>query len=197
MEGEFVVVRDVLSASPARTALDVARHYGFGAGLVIADAGLHGRVIEPGELAKVSDRMAGWGKSHDARSVAHHASVTRESPGESCSYATFVTAAFPLPECNAWVVGEGRGGIRADFLWRRYRLVGEVDGFQKYTNPTWATSGQVLLDEKKRQMRIEEAGFVVVRWTPAEAMYEPRSILDRIVRQSRIAARMYGVPPMG
>jgi hypothetical protein len=39
-----------------------------------------------------------------------------------------------------------------------------------------------------------QRGLVVVRWTGAEILYHPDRVIDRIVRQSRIASAMYGVP---
>lgn len=163
---------------------------------MIADAGLRRRLIHPNELVRVGERMTAWSHGRQIALVTTHASGLRESPGESVPYAMFVNAGIPLPECNAWVVGYGRGGVRADFLWRLFRLVGEVDGFLKYEDPRWPPPEGVLLEEKKRQMRIEEAGFVVVRWTPAEAMYEPHTVLDRIVRHSKIASKMFDVPAL-
>ena len=74
--------------------------------------------------------------------------------------------------------------------------MGEVDGRVKYVDPLHAHRDAVLVEEKRRQSRIEDAGFVVVRWTAAEAMHRPEAVLERIVRQSRLAAEMYGVPPV-
>ncbi len=129
--------------------------------------------------------------------VAAFAGDSRESPAESLSYAIFVDADMVLPECNVWVVGRGRGGVRADFVWREYRLVGEVDGRVKYTDPAWRPADDVLVDEKNRQLRIEEAGYVVVRWTGAEAVYRPGVVLDRIARQAAVAAEMFGGAALG
>jgi hypothetical protein len=72
-------------------------------------------------------------------------------------------------------------------------LAGEADGQVKYAEP-FSEPVSVLVDEKFRQLRIEESGFVVVRWTGAEILYHPDRVIDRIVRQSRIASAMYGVP---
>ena len=179
----------------ARTALDLARSYGFAAGLVVADAGLRERLVLPGEFDEIAARMARWRGATDVRRVAGHADGRREAPSESVSYAVFVNAGLPLPECNPWVVGYGRGGIRADFRWSAHRLVGEVDGRVKYAEPT-AGAESVLVEEKERQLRIEETGLVVVRWTAAEAMYRPAVLVDRVLRQSRIAAEMFGVPAL-
>ena len=78
-------------------------------------------------------------------------------------------------------------------MWKPYRMVGEADGRVKYTDPH-GDPEIVLADEKARQLRIEEHGFVVVRWTGAEIQRHPDRVIDRIVRQSAIAHAMFGVP---
>ena len=87
-----------------------------------------------------------------------------------------------LPECNRWVVGEGRNGVRSDFVWLAYRVVGEADGRVKYTDPR--DPAEALVKEKARQLRIEELGFVVVRWTGAEVLHRPDVVIARIARQT-------------
>ena len=99
-----------------------------------------------------------------------------------------------LPECNRWVVGEGRNSVRSDFVWLAYRVVGEADGRVKYTDPR--DPAEALVKEKARQLRIEELGFVVVRWTGAEVLYRPDVVIARIVRASKVAASLYGVPSL-
>lgn len=193
---DVTVLRAVPAARPARAALDVAREFGFAAGLAVADAGLRRGAVGPGELSGIAARMARWSGGRQACLVGAWANGARESPAESLSYAAFVQAGIALPECNAWVLGSGAGGVRADFLWRRFRLVGEVDGRIKYTEQAWRPAERVLVEEKQRQLRLEEAGFVVVRWTGAEAMYHPDVVLDRIIRHAALAADRLGVPAL-
>jgi hypothetical protein len=90
------------------------------------------------------------------------------------------------------VVGHGRGGIRPDFFQLRHRLAGEADGLVKYTNP-YGPPERALVEDKARQLRLEETGLVVVRWSGAEIQRNPARVIDRIVRQSRIASDLYGV----
>ena len=178
--------------TPARTAPDVARLQGFQAGLVLADSALARGLATAADLDRIATSMVGWNSTR-ARLVADPASGRRESPAESWSFAVFVLRGLPLPECNEWVVGHGRGGIRPDFFWRRHRLAGEADGQVKYTNP-YGPPERALVEEKARQLRLEEAGLVVVRWSGAEIQRNPARVIDRIVRQSRIASELYGVP---
>jgi hypothetical protein len=58
----------------------------------------------------------------------------------------------------------------------------------------WQPQETVLWSEKLRQERIEDLGFVVVRWTAAELRRSPEVVLDRIRRRSRYANALYGVP---
>ena len=179
--------------SPARTSLDVARVHGLAPALVLADAALARGTATVAELDRIAASMTGWKGAVEARRVARHASGRRESPNESCSFAVFIDWELPLPDCNEWVIGKGRGGVRSDFVWRPYRMVGEADGRVKYTDPR-GDPEVVLAEEKARQLRIEECRFVVVRWTGAEIQRDPDRVIDRIVRQSAVAHAMFGVP---
>jgi hypothetical protein len=180
---------------PGRTAIDVARTRGFAAGLVLADAALAQGLTTASDLDRIAAFMRGWSGAAAARRVAEHASGLRESPIESTSFALFVDRCLPLPECNRWVVGEGRDGVRSDFVWLTYRVVGEADGRVKYIDPR-DEPAETLVKEKARQLRIEELGFVVVRWTGAEVLYRPDVVIARIVRASKVATSLYGVPSL-
>jgi hypothetical protein len=136
----------------ARTSLDVARAFGFPAGLVLADAALATSKADPAEFQRIAATMRRWSRAGDVDLVASHASGRRESPIESRSFAAFVTFGLPLPRCNPWVLGDqySRGGVRADFVWDTYRLVGEADGRVKYVDPR-RPRDTVLVEEKERQ----------------------------------------------
>ena len=105
----------VPATSPARTSIDIARQYGFAAGLVVADAVLRRGLATRRDLHRCAAGMAGWPGSVAAAAMVEYADGARESPAESRSFALFVTRGLVLPACNVWVVGEGRGGVRADF----------------------------------------------------------------------------------
>lgn len=175
--------------TPARAALDIAREHGFHAGLAAADSALHLGCGTPAELREVAEFMTGWPGGVAVAKVAAHASGLRESALESDSFATFVDHDVELPECNVWLDER----TRTDVLWRRHRLAGEADGKIKYVQP-WQPPETVLWAEKLRQERIEDLGFVVVRWTAAELRRSPEVVLDRIGRRSHYAHALYGVP---
>jgi len=182
---------------PGRTCLDIAREFGFAAGLVLADAALAQGAANRADFERIAAGMRRWSGVGDVDLVAHHASGRRESPIESRSFAVFVDFGLPLPQCNQWIIGgeHSRGGVRSDFAWKPHRVVGEADGRVKYVDPRRSPE-VILIEEKTRQARIEEQGFVVVRWSGAEIEHRPDAVIDRIVRGSRIANAMYGVPPL-
>ncbi|WP_053202834.1 type IV toxin-antitoxin system AbiEi family antitoxin domain-containing protein [Jiangella muralis] len=179
----------------ARNVLDIARTDGLAAGLVVADAALRRDLTTAADLAATVADLAGWPGVAAARLVALHASGLRESPLESSSYALFLRRGLVLPESNVWLTAQRRGGVRADFVWRRHRLIGEADGRVKYDDP-WSTAEPVLWQEKLRQERLEDLGFVVTRWTGAELHHDPDAIVARLVARSRRAHDLYGVPPL-
>ena len=50
------------------------------------------------------------------------------------------------------------------------------------------------LEGKLRQERLEDVGFVVIRWTGAEIHRDPDAVLARLAERSRRAHDMYGAP---
>ncbi len=66
-----------------------------------------------------------------------------------------------------------------DFLWPEHGVIGECDGARKYVDP------EILLQEKRRQIALERAGYTVIRWMPADVLTgDPdlrRHLLDALV----------------
>lgn len=187
------VRRGIAVTTVARTVVDVARAHGIGHGLVVADAALRLARTCRDELDRVVADCAGWPVVARARTVARHASGRRESPAESRSFALAVDRRLPLPECNPWLDLPDGTRVRPDFLWRAQRLVGEVDGRVKYTQP-WPAVEPSLLAEKLRQDAVEDADHVVVRWSGAEVEHDPDAVVARLRRGADRAGRVYGTP---
>ena len=110
---------------------------------------------------------------HRVAAAAPLADPRLETVLESISWARFIEARIELPTPQVWVSGASGRSWRVDFLFAD-RVVGECDGAVKYAE------GDSLWKEKKRQADLEEAGFVVVRWTWAEIVYHPHLVLARI-----------------
>lgn len=95
-----------------------------------------------------------------------------ESALEAESWVEFHRRRLPLPQPQALVYAASGRPFRIDFKWGR--VLGEADGAMKYRDPSdvWR--------EKRRQDDLEQAGFIVVRWTWAEITYEPHRVISRI-----------------
>lgn len=106
-----------------------------------------------------------------------------ETALESLSWGAFHKAGMTMPTPQALVRGASGKLWRVDFVFGG-RVIGECDGAVKYQ------SADALWQEKKRQMDLENAGYIVVRWTWEEIVYRPEVVLERIARALERAARL-------
>lgn len=97
-----------------------------------------------------------------------------ESALEAESWVAFHRDRLPVPHPQVLVRGASGRWYRADFGWGR--VIGEADGAVKYRDPA------DLWKEKRRQEDLEQAGFIIVRWTWAEITHEPHRVIERILR---------------
>lgn len=181
--GDVVDLLGVPVTSVPRTAVDVARRHGFAAGLVTVDAVLQ-REVARDELLAVVEACRGWRGSRTARRVVELGDPLAETPLESLARARFIE--HGLPPCELQVVlGDTWDPIgRVDHYWREHRTIAEGDGALKYTDP------EALFAEKRREDRLREAGFEVVRYTWDEVLHTPEVVVNRILRAfARAAAR--------
>lgn len=160
--------------SPARTTADLARTLAFGESVVTADSVLRNARTSLAELEEILMVCAGWPGAGKAARVVAFADPQAESALESLSRVMFAEQRLPAPQTQV-VLGDDRGPIgRADFYWAEHRTVGEADGLSKYSDP------HVLAAEKLRQERLEEAGYVVVRFTWYQVLRMPRQTAARV-----------------
>lgn len=75
-----------------------------------------------------------------------------------------------------------------DLYWREWRLIGEADGFAKYGTGQEQIRGSWNA-ERRRQRQLEDAGYVVIRWT-WEDLRHPRRIIDQVERAMRRQERL-------
>lgn len=182
-EDEVVRVGDLLVTSPGRTAVDMARQFGFIAGTVTADAALAGG-LSPPALQNLVDRGSRRHGNAMARAVCDFADGRSESPGES-----FMRAMLELQGCAPTDLQvtvydrHGRFVARCDFGWLEYGVVGEYDGAQKYLRdlrPGESTS-DVVVREKQREAAIRDQGLEVIRFCLAD-LRDPAAAAARLGR---------------
>lgn len=169
-----------------RTAVDVARTRRYAAGVIAMDAVL-ARGVEREVLVEAALSCTRWPGARHARRAAAFADGRAESALESLGRVRFDE--HDLPECDLQVwLGDEAGPIaRVDHCWLAHRTVAEADGALKY-----ATAGD-LFAEKRREDRLRDAGFEVVRYTWDEALLRPELVAARIRRAfTRTAQRSAG-----
>lgn len=158
-EQDVVTIDGALVTSPSRTLIDLARHRARTTAIVAIDAALNRGVTSFEELADVLDFCRNWPGAPRARRAVGLANGLAESPLESMSRLVMPTLGVPTPQLQTELFDLRRRLLgRVDFYWDEFGVAGEADGRGKYLDHA------VLLREKQRQERLEDAGLVVVRW---------------------------------
>lgn len=167
---------EVPVTTPARTAVDIALASGAGSAdaLAVVDAVLNRGLAGRAELSRVAAGLQMRPGCARARRLIDRADANAESPLESHSRLFFLDAGIPMPESQVRV-HDDRGLIgRVDFLWRDRHTIGEADGRLKYLDP------DVLYREKRREDRLRDLGFEVVRWDFSDLRRSPGATAARI-----------------
>ncbi len=84
-------------------------------------------------------------------------------------------AGLPEPEVNAWIPLPEGSGYRPDFLWRKRRLIVEVDSRSHHA------LRRAFEHDRRRDRRLLGAGFVTVRF-PAREVLRNRADVIRELR---------------
>jgi hypothetical protein len=167
--------------APARTALDIARDRGFLHGVVACDGALFQQLCTPADLAAVLVDCFDWPGNRTAQEVAAFADGRAETPIESLSRIACHEHGIEPPDLQVWVEDEwGRGFARSDLGWRNRRTLLEADGMVKYRGEERGATDP-LEREKRRQARLEDLGWVVVRVLWHEARFDRARLARRIL----------------
>lgn len=175
--------------SLARTAFDVARARGHLAGVLMADAVLAASVRRQA-LERVLDGRSGWPGAEAARTALSFAEPRSESPLESLGRVRFAEQGLAPPALQVLIADDDGPFARVDQCWEEHRTIAEADGALKY-----ATAAD-LFAEKRREDRLRDAGFEVVRYTWDEALHRPDVLVARVRRPfARSADRRASASP--
>ena len=157
---EHVTVhRDVRITSAARTVIDLARTSSFTEGVVVTDSALHAGKTTKAELEGVIAYCRRWPGVTGARQAVAFSDARSESVLESIARVVFHEHGLPAPDLQVWVGDDDVVIGRADFLWRRYRTIGEADGAIKYADPSRAAA------QLERDASLRDAGYEVVHFS--------------------------------
>lgn len=153
--------RGVRTTTPARTVADCLRRLPPADAVALADAAVRRRGCSLEEVREVLQWQAEWPFAAVGALTLRLVDPARETPIESKSAVVMHQHQVPPPEPQVCIQdASGRFVARVDFLWRRYGVVGEVDGRVKYGDD----AARTIEAEKDRQARLEALGLVVVRW---------------------------------
>jgi hypothetical protein len=155
---DIVVASGLPCTTAARTVADCLRHLPPQDAVVLGDAALRSRTVEPAAVAATLGRR--WPRAVAAQHLLPLLDGKRESGLESRSAVVMHQYDLPRPQIQVRIVGpDGRVVARVDFAWLEYGVVGEADGLIKYGD------ARSVAEEKQREARLQALGLVVVRWT--------------------------------
>ncbi len=139
--------------------------------------------VDRAEIIRVVAGQAGRTGIGTARRAVALLDSRSESPGESFSRVIFHLARLPAPEPQFFVfTPDGRFVARSDFGWPDFGVLGEFDGKAKYgelLRRPGQSAEEVLIAEKRREDRLRELGWVVIRWMWHD-LIRPEELIGRL-----------------
>jgi predicted transcriptional regulator of viral defense system len=152
----------------ARTVVDLARTLPYAQGVVAADSALHQGLTTAVELWQLAGEIRLRRGGDRASRLVHFADSLAESPLESLARVIFDDAGLPTPELQVPITGADDQFIgRVDFLWRKHKLIVEVDGAAKYEADPGRARQQLWRDKALRR-----AGYEVLHFVWREVWHE-------------------------
>jgi very-short-patch-repair endonuclease len=171
---ETVVRRGHRATSAVRTLADLGRHLPLVEGVAALDMALHRRLIELADLRSWAGAHRGYPGITRLRRAIELAEPVTESVMETRLRLLLVLARLPRPHAQITLRDEfGQFLARPDFYYPRHRLVVEYDG---------AGHRERLTDDNRRQNRLVDAGYRLLRFTAADVLSDPESVVDLVRR---------------
>src|SRR5437660_2400669 len=174
-DGEVVTRREMRATSILRTVADVGSRPPLVDAVVAVDMALHRRLVALTDLrAYVAEhpRLRGITRLRRVLDLAEPAS---ESAMETRLRLLLVLAGLPRPLAQV-ALNDERGHFlgRTDLYYPAQRLGLEYDG---------ATHRDNLVQDNRRQNRLQDAGFRLLRFTAADINHRPDAVVALVARQ--------------
>ena len=176
-DGETAEVHGLRATAPVRTIADLARRLPFVEAVVVVDMALHRRTVRITELMDWARTHPGYHGLRQLRRVLQLAEAATESPMETRLRLLLIADGLPRP--NAQVSHCDAAGMfigRVDLYYPDQRLAIEYDG---------ATHRSSLAADNRRQNRLFEAGYGLLRFTAADVIRTPASVAGQVRRAFR------------
>ena len=130
---EITRVRDLTVSTPARTALDMARHLPRGEAIARLDALAAATGVDVQDVLALADRYPGARGIRKARAVVPMLDAGAQSPRESWLRMLVVDGGFPRPVTQI-MVSDGLRTAFVDMGWEELRIGLEYDGEQHHSD---------------------------------------------------------------
>jgi very-short-patch-repair endonuclease len=170
---------DLPLTSPARTLLDIAASLPARDVEYILEEGLGPKRLltetEVSEVAARAGRHPGAGTLR--RVLATRTGTLTESKAQRRLLELIREAGLPFPKTEQPLLG-----YRVDLLWPELKLIVEVDGYGSH-----GTRGAFEHD-RRRDARLQAAGFTVIRVTAREIEYRPWAVIAQLAQAIHLRA---------
>lgn len=167
--GEVVMRKGLPATSAARTLADLGRRPPLVEAVASLDSALNKSMLDLGELRAWADNHAAYRGINLLRRAIELAEPLTESVMETRLRLVLVLAGLPRPEAQVSLFDvAGRFLGRPDLYYRTHRLGLEYDG---------AIHRDSLVADNRRQNRLLHAGYGLLRFTAADVLSSPESVV--------------------
>lgn len=192
LENETVTIGGLRVTTLARTLADVARQHPFPVSVPLLDAAGRSGAVDLRDVEGVLAGQVRWTGRRRGFGALSLADIRRESWLESHSFVVLHVMGLPMPVPQVEVYDEERRFVgRLDGLLREDGVALECDGAAKYTangdlsDDVRSLVTRELMEQNRRQLRLESLGLAVVRWTTPDITLAPDRVLAEIQRARR------------
>ena len=173
-EGEVTTRRGLSTTSVLRTVADVGRRLPLVDAVAVLDAALHKRLLKPGALMAWLEGHKRFPGTARLRRAIELAEPATESVMETRLRLLLVFAGLPRPQAQVSLHDGGEGFLgRPDLYYPMHRLALEYDG---------STHRASLTADNRRQNRLINAGYRLLRFSAADVLSAPDSVVWTVRR---------------
>jgi very-short-patch-repair endonuclease len=173
-DDDVVLRRGIPVTSILRTTIDLGSRPPLEEAVVAVDMALQRRLVELAHLREYVETHSRRGVVHLRRAV-ELAEPSSESAMETRLRLLLVLAGLPRPRAQVPLHDEGGRFLgRPDLYYPEQRLGLEYDG---------ATHRNSLVEDNRRQNRLQDAGYRLLRFTAADILRTPDAVVALVARQ--------------
>jgi hypothetical protein len=172
LESEISTVRDLRVTSIIRTVADVARHLSVIEATAVFDMALHRRKVTAGQLRQWIASHAGYRGIGTLRQAIELIEPATESPMETRLRLLLAFGGLPRPKVQVALYDEDESRARICSTQANGSPI-EYDG---------ATHRESVAGDNRRQNRLIDAGFRVLRFTAGDVLNTPIAVVGLVRR---------------